>query len=90
MKLTETEREMFREQGYSDQNIDQIERALQRSKTTYFMGATGVSREEAINLLGRETFLSGIARSAFHCTATRKTKNGKVVYFNSTNLFKDN
>ena len=48
-----------------------------------------VSRETAISLLGREVWLSGLVRSAFHWNAARQTADGKnYVMFNSRALFK--
>ena len=48
-----------------------------------------ISRKEAIELLGRETWLSGLDRSAFHWSAMRQTKDDKgYVYFDSSKLFK--
>ena len=48
-----------------------------------------ISRETAIRRLGRETWLSGLVRSAFHWTATRQTADGKnYIMFDSRRLFK--
>lgn len=87
MKLTENDEELFRKWGFSDQCFCQIEEALQKSKTTYMLGSKPISREEAVVLLNREVFLSGIARSAFHYTAARETSDGEVVYFDSSKMF---
>lgn len=87
MKLTSNDKALLRKMGFSDQDFAQIEEALQRRKTKYRLGSKPISREEAIVLLGRETFLSGISRSAFHYTAARKTPAGEVVYFDSCKLF---
>ena len=88
MKLTSNDKGMLRKWGFSDQNFAQIEEALQKSKTKYKLGSDPISREEAIVLLGRDVFLSGISRSAFHFTAARETADGKVVYFDSSRLFR--
>lgn len=110
MKLTENDKKQLKENGYIESDFPQIERAMQKSKTTYkavHMG-TGeketISREKAIEILGRETWLSGISRSAFHWSATRDNMRGyskpksadyvvtqmptQIVYFDSSNLFK--
>lgn len=71
----------------------QLERAA--DITTYELcDADGVNsiqpltREEAIEKLGREVWLSGIVRSAFHWTAMRQTKDKQgYVFFNSKKLF---
>lgn len=88
MKLTSNDKGMLRKWGFSDQDFAQIEEALQKSKTKYKLGSDPISREEAIVLLGRDVFLSGISRSAFHFTAARETADGKVVYFDSSRLFR--
>lgn len=38
---------------------------------------------------GTETYLSGIVRSAFHWSVVRETEDGRRVYFDSSNLFKN-
>lgn len=88
MKLTEADKEMLLEWGHPESDLPQIEEALKKSKTKYETGGAAISREEAVSLLGRETYLSGISRSAFHYTACRQTPDGKVVYFDSSNLFR--
>lgn len=48
-----------------------------------------ISCETAIRLLGRETWISGLVRSAFHWTAARQTADGKnYIMFDSRKLFK--
>ena len=110
MRLTETDKKQLIENGYTKRDFAQIERAMQKSKTKYSAVniQTGkketISRERAIEILGRETWLSGISRSAFHGTATRDNLRGyfkpksadyvvtqmptRIVYFDSSNLFK--
>jgi len=46
-----------------------------------------ISREDAIKILGMETYLSGIARSAFHWSACRENEKGDIVSFDSSKLF---
>lgn len=110
MKLTEIDKKQLKKNGYIESDFPQIERAMQKSKTTYKAVdmRTGkretISREQAIEILGRETWLSGISRSAFHWTAQRDNMRGyfkpksadyvvtqmptQIVYFDSSNLFK--
>ncbi len=48
-----------------------------------------ISRKEAMELLGREGWLNGLDRSAFHYTAMRETIDGKnYILFDSSKLFK--
>ena len=93
MKLTKDDVIYLKYIGETDEeNIKQIERAT--SKTVYHVfDSTGqkqrIGVKKAIELLGRENFLSGIARSAFHFTAYQKSNDGAYgVMFNSSALFK--
>ena len=48
-----------------------------------------ISRKEAIRRLGRDGWLFGLVRSAFHRTAVRETADGKnYVMFDSSKLFR--
>ena len=50
-----------------------------------------ITIDRAIEILGEETFLSGISRCAFHTTATREDAEGKYsVYFNLSKWWKSN
>lgn len=88
MKLTAEDKRHLIEWGYSERDLDRIEEAMQRDKTTYEMGLCPISREEAITVLGRLEYLSGIARSAFHFSAARTASDGRVVIFDSSRLFR--
>lgn len=89
MKLTADDKKMLQEWGHPERDFQQIEKAFQKSKTKYKLGSMPISREEAISLLGQKQYLSGIARSAFHYTAVGETPDGRFVYFDSSNLFRD-
>lgn len=86
--LTVADKELLRSWDHPESDFQQIEQAMQKSKTTYKMDGKRITRDEAQTLLGRREWLSGIARSAFHFTAARKTADGKVVLFDSSKLFK--
>lgn len=88
MKLTENDKKILKKWGYSDDDIPQIEEATEKAiyKLNYKVRITA---KEAIKLLGRSDYLSGISRSAFHFTASRRVENtGDVVSFDSSALFK--
>jgi transposase len=87
MKLLNSDKEILREFGHDDKDIEQIERAT--GKTVYKINYKDkISTKHAIELLGRETFLSGISRSAFHYSALRNIENSKnVISFDSSKLF---
>lgn len=92
MELTKSDKALLASWGFREKDFPQIEEAMKKSKTKYKLGATPISREKAIALLGREVYLSGISRSAFHFSAAREVPSKdvviKVVYFDSSSLFK--
>lgn len=93
MKFTESDRAYLREHHHEpDEAIRQIEAAV--SKTVYSLAIKGestkISRKKAIEILGREKWLSGMDRSAFHRSATYTTNDGKTVYFDSRRFFREN
>lgn len=98
MKLTKEDKEYLKENGFTESDFEQIEKVTAKSKTTYRVvnlsngKSHTITRERAIEILGRENWLSGIARSAFHFTAVRENKPAKDihynVYFDSTRYFK--
>lgn len=88
MKLTEEDKRLLRSWDVAESDFAQIEEAFSAAKTKYELNGKRISRQKAIELLGREGYLSGIVRSAFHFTAERKTQAGDSVYFDSRNLFR--
>ena len=83
----------------SESGIRQIQEAIINRNTkltyhnkenTYFEAQKEViiSQKKAIELLGRESFLSGIARSAFHWSAVRHINDNEYIYFDSSKFFK--
>lgn len=85
MKLTESDRKYLKKTGHKKKEIDRIEVAT--SLTRYEYGGKLICDVTAAELLGREAYLSGIARSAFHWSAARKTPGGETVFFDSSALF---
>ena len=75
MRLTSEEKEILRSMGYLDWDIQQIEAAS--NYTSYKVSETDktISEEEALELLERKAFLSGMARSTFSATSYRNTLN---------------
>lgn len=86
MKLTQEDKVILLELGNPESDLDQIERAMR--KTTYKYCGKQIGQAEAIRLLGRKVYLSGMARSAFHWSATSITPQGEPVYFDSGRFFK--
>lgn len=91
MKLTDADKKLLICWGHTEKDFRQIEEAFQKNKTKYKLGSVRISRDEAIRILGRRQYLSGISRSAFHYTAAREvpmSMSGEVVYFDSSALFR--
>lgn len=88
MKLTKTDKKMLLDWRHTERDLPQIEEAFKKRNTKYNLSDKPISREEAVALLGQRKYLAGIARSAFHFTATQVTTDGKVICFDSSNLFR--
>ena len=96
MKLTEKDKADLLALDVPPEDFWQIAEAAQLKYTKYAVYAKGaekgrhISRDEAIRLLGRKEWLSGLSRSAFHFTACRDTIDGaSFVLFDSHKLFAD-
>lgn len=91
MKLIKKDKELLLKNGYTEEDFPQIETAMLKKNTKYELNDKLISREEAIAILGREKYVSGISRSAFHWSAVRQVKEGsdkELIYFDSSNLFR--
>ena len=92
MKLTTNDIELLKSWGYLQEDIPQIQKAISRSSYSLYNEKTDdenfISASEALDILGRKEFLSGIARSAFHWSSCRRTSKGDAIYFDSSALFK--
>jgi len=86
MKLTNGDKKVLKENGFKDEDMNQIERAT--IKTVYEMNGEKISQKKALEILGRKEYLSGISRSAFHWSAGRDNEKGETVSFDSSKLFK--
>ena len=85
MKLISEDKELLIKWGNREEDLKQIEEAT--TKTVYKMNDKRISRKRAIEILGREKYLSGISRSAFHWSVVRENEKGEEVYFDSSKLF---
>jgi len=86
MKLTVEDKKLLKSWGYPNEDLKQIERAT--NKTEYEVNGERISLTEVLEILDRETYLSGISRSAFHWSSCRDGREGQRVYFNSSKLFR--
>lgn len=88
MKLTKSDKEYFLRIGHNEDDLKQLEKATGKTKYTINY-KDKISTDKAIELLGREAYLSGISRSTFHRTAEQEIGNTEnVVVFDSSALFK--
>ena len=78
MRLTDSDKECLKAWGYPEQDMKQIEEEGR------------ISAEKASKLLGREAYLSGLSRSAFHWSASRDIgDSGNTVSFDWSSLFQE-
>lgn len=86
MKLADSDKALLKTWNFPESDFPQIEDAL--GVTVCIMNGKRISRKKAIELLGQKTYLSGIARSAFHWTSCRLDADGNEILFDSSKLFK--
>ena len=87
MKLTEQDIQHLISLGYLESDIAQIKRAKKVLRLKNEKGEK-VTQDKAVEVLGREKFLSSLGRCAFHWTACN-INNGYIVYFDASKLFED-
>lgn len=89
-KMTNEDVKYFIRIGHPRSDMKQLEKAFCEVDLVLTDNRTGkdqrIGRDKAIEVLGRETFLSGISRSAFHASAARESDNGR--YSVSFDLYK--
>lgn len=86
MKLSESDKKYFKKCGYLDQDIPQIEKAIEVMQYED-ENDKKVSRKYVLDNMDRETWLSGIGRAAFHWSAARETKDGKTIFISYKDEF---
>lgn len=90
--MTKYQEEYFKAHGESEDSFRQLNEAMRRTKYTLVTPYTSrkIRKEEAVEILGEDEYLSGIQRSAFHGTATRKVMGQlfQMVLFDSSALWK--
>ena len=105
MKFTDKDKQFLLEKIYGglkktfEEDLPQIEEAADVTKYSLIKyeednwrgkyDEKRISRTEAIRILGRKGWLSGLSRAAFHMSAVRNLDDMRSqVYFDSRNLFK--
>ena len=96
LTLTEKDKAYLLEMDVPAEDFRQIEEVALPKYTRYTLyeneseRGKRISRAEAIRLLGRRTWLSGLSRSAFHYSACRNIEGGQsFILFDSSRYFKD-
>jgi hypothetical protein len=85
-RLTKADAKYLMDMGYSRDDLRQIQKAANSFKTKFDVNGEKVSRDIAMEKLGREKFLDGLARSAFHWSSSQKN-NDVEVGFDSSKFF---
>ena len=88
MKLTDEDKALLLELGETEDHFWQVEEAMKTCYTKYSCDGKTISRQKAIELLGKRKYICGLTRSAFHRTAVQETSDGEKVYFDSNRLFR--
>lgn len=84
MKLSIKDKEYLTAIGYSNTDLTAIENEIKNIRCEVFDSISiNITQKEAIRLLGRDQFLSGVARATFHSSAVRhhQTMTNVCVYF---------
>lgn len=79
--------------GTTDKEINQMKEAKKQLKLFLTNIKTNtydkrITQKEAIEILGREKFLSGLHRASFHCSVCRHNGDNSI-YFDDYDFFKD-
>lgn len=90
MQMTDSDRQFFLRVGHPETDLPQLSRAMRDVRLTISNGSEEkpISASEAIKVLGRETFLSGISRAAFHCSCGRTSSDGQYIAFSLSHWWK--
>ncbi|MDA3053258.1 hypothetical protein OFO01_07160 [Campylobacter sp. JMF_01 NE2] len=84
--LTQEDKEYLLKYGNLEQDLEQIEQGINVGVFKY--KNRKISYKKAIELLGRDEFLSGASRASFHWNTSRETLNGdENVDFDFSDLF---
>lgn len=94
MRWRKDDTELLQSWGYSQEDIEQIKEArkfliLTTQNSSHDNKEIKISINKAIELLGRETFLSGLARASFHWTSVRSSDKDEDVFFDCSRMFEE-
>lgn len=95
MKLTKKDKEYLLSIGYAERDFEQIGDIAKYTKYDMFTKedesiVTRITQKKAIEILGRNIYLSGLGRTAFHRSAVRYNDEGTIyVVFDGGKYFKN-
>lgn len=92
MKLNNEDKRVLLNWGYDEDDFHQIEKASVKTVITFRQpdgSEQNISTEQAISLMGRNNYLSRLARAAFHLTSYGEVDGKGSVFFDASKLFKD-
>lgn len=89
MRLTKADIAVLQQMGVPERDIPQIREAAKGKTTRYKLNNHAIDGKTVYLILGRNRFLAGLSRSAFHQTAVQETDNGGEILFDSSALFKN-
>ena len=90
MRWSNEDTKLLQEWGYPQDDIVQIKRArkfVMLELSNKEVEDKKISIDKAIEILGREDFLSGLSRASFHWTSVRENDKGDSVYFDCSKMF---
>lgn len=93
MKLTKKDKEYLLSIGHAESDFEQIENVAKYTKYDMFTKedesiVTRITQKKAIEILGRNIYLSGLGRTAFHYSAVRYNDEGTIyVVFDGSKFF---
>lgn len=93
MKLTKKDKEYLLSIGYAESDFEQIEDVAKYTKYDMFTKedesiVTRITQKKAIEILGRNVYLSGLGRTAFHYSVVRYNDEGTIyVVFDGSKFF---
>lgn len=92
MKLTTEEKNHLAKMAVKDEDIAQIEAAANVTKYTlcdrHGNDIRNLTRASVIRCIGRDRWLDGLVRSAFHWTCVMSFGEDESIYFDSKKLFR--
>lgn len=94
MKLTKAQKDYYRSMKWDEDDIKQLESMGKYCKLTLYNNITGkkikrITQKEAIKILGKETFMSGMERACFHWDCSRSNETGSLtVDFDNSAMFR--